>query len=89
MECLFAWGLVSTTRYQLEVGSAIWTEASSNFEPLSLGFTHEFRHGMGHCSGNVGTCEFEQIVNALPGILQGKEGSGWLNHAALGSFSVV
>lgn len=38
-----AWGLLLTKMYHLKVGSAIWTEASTNSGQLPLDFMHDFR----------------------------------------------
>lgn len=84
---LFAWGLLLTKMYQLKVGSAIWTEARTDFGQLPLDFMHEFRQEIGMLQWKCRHVQVWAVSECLLlGVLQGKEGSGWVNH---GSFPVV
>lgn len=87
MISLFAWGLLLTKMYQLKVGSAIWTEASTNFGQLPLGFMYDFRQEMGMLQWKCRHVQVWAVSECLLlGVLQGKEGSKCVN---CGSFSVM
>lgn len=84
---LFAQGLLLTKMYQLKVGSAIWTEASTNFGQLPLDFMHDFREEIGMLQWECRHVQVWAVSECLLlGVLQGREGSRWVNR---GSLSVV